>query len=69
MRIGEEAWSTKQALCSGEGASAALGWKRKGRGWETLSVEVKIRLASPLGFIDPRSHAPRNTRPACINCR
>jgi hypothetical protein len=23
----------------------------------------------PLGFIDPRSYAPRNARPACINCR
>jgi hypothetical protein len=31
MRIGEEAWSAKQALCSGEGASAALGRKRKGQ--------------------------------------
>jgi hypothetical protein len=56
-------------LCDSEGASAALGRKRKGRGRQTLSVEVKIRLASPLGFIDPWSYAPRNARPACINCR
>jgi hypothetical protein len=69
MRIGEGARSVKQMLCGGEGASAALGRKRKGRGRQTLSVEVKIRLASPLGFIDPWSHAPRNARPACINCR
>jgi hypothetical protein len=34
-----------------------------------LSVEVKIRLAYPLGFIDPWSHAPRSARPACINYR
>jgi hypothetical protein len=69
MRVGEEAWSTKRELCDGEGASAALGRKRKGRERQTLSVEVKIRLASPLGFIDPRSYAPRNASPACINCR
>jgi hypothetical protein len=69
MRIGEGAWSTKRVLCDGGGASAALGWKRKGRGRQTLSVEVKIRLASPLEFIDPRSYAPRNARPARINCR
>jgi hypothetical protein len=47
MRIGEEARSMKQVLCSGEGVSAALGRKRKGRGRNTLSFEVKIRLASP----------------------
>jgi hypothetical protein len=69
MRIGEEAWNAKQVLCDGEGASAALGQKRKGRGRQTLSVEVKIRLAFPLGFIDPRSYAPRNACLVCINCR
>jgi hypothetical protein len=47
IRIVEGAWSAKQVLCDGEGASAALGRKRKGRGRQTLSVEVKIRLASP----------------------
>jgi hypothetical protein len=47
MRIGEEAWSVKRVLCDGEGASAALGRERKGRGQQRLSVEVKIRLASP----------------------
>jgi hypothetical protein len=30
MRIGEGAWSAKQVLCYGEGASTALGRKRKG---------------------------------------
>jgi hypothetical protein len=44
---GEGAWSAKQMLCDGEGASAALGRKREGRGRQTLSVEVKIHLASP----------------------
>jgi hypothetical protein len=34
-----------------------------------LSVEVKIHLALPLGFIDPWSHAPRIARSACINYR
>jgi hypothetical protein len=69
MWIGEGAWSAQQVLCDGGGASAALGRKRKGRGQQTLSVEVKIRLTLPLGFIDPWSYAPRNARPACINCR
>jgi hypothetical protein len=69
MRIGEGAWGVERELCDGEGASAALGRKRKRRGWQTLSVEVKIRLASPLGFIDPRSCSPQNARPARINCR
>jgi hypothetical protein len=45
-------------------ASAARERKRKGRGWQTLSVKVKIRLASPIGFIVPwavlsGAHAPR----------
>jgi hypothetical protein len=44
MRIGEGAWSAKRVLCDGEGASAALGRERKGRGRQTLSVEVKIHL-------------------------
>jgi hypothetical protein len=48
MRIGEGARSVVRELCNGERASAALGWKRKGRGRQTLSVEVKIRLASLL---------------------
>jgi hypothetical protein len=69
MWVGKGVWSAKQVLCGGEGASAALGRKRKGRGRQVLSVEVKIRLASPLRFIDPWSHAPRNARPVCINCR
>jgi hypothetical protein len=69
MRIGEGAWSAKREPCDGKGASAALGRKRKGRERQTLSVEVKICLTSPLGFIDPRSYTPRNARPACINCR
>jgi hypothetical protein len=59
----------KRVLCDGEGASAALGRKRKGRGRLVLSVEVKIHLALPLGFIDPWSHAPGIARSACINCR
>jgi hypothetical protein len=69
MRIGKGAWSAKRELCDGEGASAALGRKRKRRGRQTLSVEVKIRLASPLGFIDLRSCALVNARLVCINCR
>jgi hypothetical protein len=48
MRIGEGAWSAKRELCDGERASAALGRKWKRRGQQTLSVEVKIRLASLL---------------------
>jgi hypothetical protein len=48
MRIGEEARSAKRMLCGGEVASTALGRKRKGRERQTLSVEVRIRLASPL---------------------
>jgi hypothetical protein len=69
MWIGEGAWSTKRVLCNGEGASAALSQKRKGRRRQTLSVEVKIPLVTPPGFIDPWSHAPRIARSACINCR
>jgi hypothetical protein len=34
-----------------------------------LSVEVKLRLALPLGFIDSWSHAPRVAHSVCINCR
>jgi hypothetical protein len=48
MRIGEGARSVERELCNGKRASAALGRKRKGRGWKTPSVEVKIRLASLL---------------------
>jgi hypothetical protein len=69
MRIGKGAWSMERELYDGEETGAALGQKRKRRGRQTLGAEVKIRLASPLGFIDPRSCAPRNARPARINCR
>jgi hypothetical protein len=48
MWIGEGAWCVERELCDDEGASATLGRKRKRRGRQTLSVEVKIRLASPL---------------------
>jgi hypothetical protein len=48
MRIGEGAWSVERQLFNSERASVALGRKHKGRGWQTLSVEVKIRLASLL---------------------
>jgi hypothetical protein len=50
MRIGEGARSAKRVLCDDEGASAAQGRKWKGRGRQTLSVEVKIHLALPLGL-------------------
>jgi hypothetical protein len=48
MQIGEGTQSVEQELCDGERASAALGRERKGRGRQTLSVEVKIHLASLL---------------------
>jgi hypothetical protein len=48
MRIGEGARSMEQERCAGERASAALWWKRKGQGRQTLSVKVKTRLASLL---------------------
>jgi hypothetical protein len=48
MRIGEGAWGAKRELCDGEGACAALGRMRKRPGRRMLTVEVKIRLASPL---------------------
>jgi hypothetical protein len=48
MRIGEGARSVERELCDGNRASAALELKRKGRGRETLSVEVKIGLDSLL---------------------
>jgi hypothetical protein len=48
MRIGKGARSVERELRNGERASAALGWKRKGRGRQTPSVEVKIHLASLL---------------------
>jgi hypothetical protein len=48
MRIGEGARSVKQERCAGEKASVARGRKRKGRGRQTLSAEVKICLASLL---------------------
>jgi hypothetical protein len=63
----EECAETRRVLDEGEGASAALCRKRRGRGRRALSVEVKIDLAIPLGFIDPWSHAPRIARSACIN--
>jgi hypothetical protein len=48
MRIGEGTRSVERELCNGERASEALGRKRKGRGRQMLSVEVKICLASLL---------------------
>jgi hypothetical protein len=45
MRTGEGERSVERELRDGERASAALGRKRKGRGRQTLSVEVKILLA------------------------
>jgi hypothetical protein len=50
-------------LCGSERASATRERKRKGRGWQTLRVKVRICLASPIGFIAPRAvlsgaHAP-----------
>jgi hypothetical protein len=48
MQTGEGARSVERELCDGERASVALGRKRKGRGRQTLSVEVKIHLASLL---------------------
>jgi hypothetical protein len=69
MRLGEGARSAKRVLGDREEASAAQGRKRKGRGQQMLSVEVKIHLALPLRFIDQWSHAPRIARAACINCR
>jgi hypothetical protein len=45
--LAKGAWSAKQTLYDGEEASAALSRKRKEQGRQTLSVEVKIRLASP----------------------
>jgi hypothetical protein len=48
MRIGEGTRSVERELRDGERESAALGRKRKGRGRQTLSVEVKICLASLL---------------------
>jgi hypothetical protein len=65
MRIGEGAWSAERVLCDGEGASAALGRKRNGRGRQALSVEVKIRLASPRIY---RSMEPRSPeRTPCVH--
>jgi hypothetical protein len=54
MRIGEGTWSVEREQCDGERASAALGRKHKGRGRQTLSVEVKIRLASLLQIYKSR---------------
>jgi hypothetical protein len=53
MRIGEGTRSVERELRDGERASAARGQKRKGRGRQTLSVEVKIRLASLLRIYKP----------------
>jgi hypothetical protein len=63
MRMGEGARNAKRKWRDGERASAALERKRKGRRWRTLSVKVKIRFASPIGFIAPQAmlsgaHAP-----------
>jgi hypothetical protein len=62
--MGEGARNAKRKLCNGKRASAALERKHKGRGRQTLSVTVKIHLASPIGFIVSRgvlsgAHAPR----------
>jgi hypothetical protein len=46
MRTGEGMRSTGRELCDGKRAGAALERKRKGRGWQTLSVRGKNRLAS-----------------------
>jgi hypothetical protein len=64
MRVGEGARNAKQEWRDGDIASAALERKPKERRWQTLSVKVKIRFASPIGFIAPRvvlsgAHAPR----------
>jgi hypothetical protein len=64
MRVGEETKSIKQERCAGVKARTARGRKRKRQGRRTLSVKVKIRFASPIGFITPRvvlsgAHAPR----------
>jgi hypothetical protein len=40
MQIGEGVRSAKRVLCDSEGASTALGLKRKGRGRQALSVEA-----------------------------
>jgi hypothetical protein len=61
MRIGEGVWSAKRELCDGEGSSAALGRKRKGRGRQTLSVEVKIRLAPPQIYRSMELRSPEHT--------
>jgi hypothetical protein len=62
MRIGEGARSVEQERCAGERASAALGRKRKGRGRQTLSAEVKIRLASLLRiYRSMRLYSPERT--------
>jgi hypothetical protein len=64
MRVDEETKSVKQERCAGVKAITARGRKRKRQGWRTLSMKVKIRFASPIGFITPRAvlsraHAPR----------
>jgi hypothetical protein len=69
MRIDEGARSVERELCNGERASAALRRKRKGRGRQTLSVEVKIRLASLLCIYRSTELCSPKARLACINCR
>jgi hypothetical protein len=65
MRIGEGARRAKQVLGKDEGASAAPGRKRKGRGREVRSVEVKIHLAPPQIY---RSMEPRSpNRTLCVH--
>jgi hypothetical protein len=64
MRVGEGARNAKQERRDGERARADLERKPKERRLQTLSVKVKIRFASPIGFITPRvelsgAHAPR----------
>jgi hypothetical protein len=69
MRIGEGTRSVERELCNDERASAALGRKRKGRGRQALSVEIKIHLASLLWIYRSTELCSRNARPACINYR
>jgi hypothetical protein len=61
MRMGEGARNAKRKLCNSKRASAALERKHKGRGRQTLSVKVKIHLASPIGFIISWACSPERT--------
>jgi hypothetical protein len=65
MRIGKGARSAKRVLCDGEGASATQGRKQKGRGRQTLSVELKIHLAPPQIYRSMEPRSPSRTR--CVH--